>query len=491
MPTVLIIEWDSTLQREIETVVKSAGLTPQTVGNHTDALKLLGRTPGFAFALYSECEHEKSFPEFMEALETSLPSWPVLFLAKGHVSARAALELGAAEALTHPLNADQLQIAIMRLARWTRAQRLVAGAGTESAADTAWVGQSPAFEQIKQTVRKLARTQATILIQGEAGAGKTHVARQLHRQSPRTAGPFLTLDAASADAHDIHHQLFGRPGSAEPALVELAHGGTLLIEDIDRLPPASQEALLGLIETRSFRRAGSERPIHLDVRVLATSRVEIVSLVADGTFREDLSIALHMLSLRVPSLNERTADIPLLAEHFLRRLSAKYRRPGVVLSREAWQALEQHTWKGHVRELKAVLGQAILRLDSGSVLEPAHLVSSLVDVSSAHQAPREPEVDDLATLEKQHIFRVLKKCGDNRTHAARRLGCSIRTLRNKLREYRLAAEGEAAETKSEAQIQSHEQWPPSTGTAANPFATNAPRDERAREQTTIAENIAA
>jgi two-component system response regulator FlrC len=411
----------------------------------------------------------------------------VLFLAKGYASAKAALEMGAAESLTQPLNSDQLQIAIMRLERWRRAQRLVAGAGTESAADTAWVGQSPAILQIKQTVRKLARTQATLLIQGEAGAGKTHVARQLHRQSPRAGGPFLTVDAAAADAQDIHHELFGRPGSAEPALVDLAHGGTLLIEDIDRLPLASQEALLGLIETRSFRREGSERPIHLDVRVLATSRADITSLVADGTFREDLSIALHLLPIRVPSLNERNGDIPLLAEHFLRRFAAKYGRPRVVLSREAWQALERHAWNGHVRELKALLGQAILRLDSGSVLEPAHL---LVAVPSAHQAPREPEVDDLATLEKQHIFRVLKKCGDNRTHAARRLGCSIRTLRNKLREYRLAAEAEA-KARGEAPSQARDEGAAPAGRDANPSAAKDTTRNTVREQTAPAVDIAA
>jgi transcriptional regulator with PAS, ATPase and Fis domain len=301
------------------------------------------------------------------------------------------------------------------------------------------------------------------LIQGESGTGKELVARAIYRESPRANGPFIKVNCAAIPENLIESEFFGHEkGSFTGALTkregrfELAHGGTILLDEISEISPAVQAKLLRVLQERELERVGGNRTIKVDVRVLATTNRHLEQSVEKKEFRQDLYFRLNVVPIPVPPLRERAEDVPFLAEDFMRRYTRKHGVHVSGFSDAAKAVLKRHQWPGNVRELQNVVERAVILGGESGLLEPEHLgLSATATISTPKPAPTEavtetvPEAlparsvtapandafHSLAELEKQHILAALEKCNGNRTHAAKLLDISIRTLRNKLHEY--------------------------------------------------------
>jgi DNA-binding NtrC family response regulator len=322
-------------------------------------------------------------------------------------------------------------------------------------------GQSQAVENLRQLVRKVARTQATVLIAGESGTGKELVARALYRQSPRANAPFIKVNCAAIPENLIESEFFGHEKGAFTGALnkregrfELAHNGTILLDEISEISPQVQAKLLRVLQERELERVGGNRTIKVDVRVLATTNRRLDESVERKEFRQDLYFRLNVVPIHVPPLREHSEDVGFLAQQFMPRFARKHGVRVRGISEDCLAALQAHQWPGNVRELQNVIERAVILCGESGVIEPQHLgfaprnvtiaVPSLPALDNSIPRPvtvavAPPPVSDellsLAELEKRHIFVAMDKTDGNRTHAAKLLGISVRTLRNKLNEY--------------------------------------------------------
>jgi transcriptional regulator with GAF, ATPase, and Fis domain len=307
------------------------------------------------------------------------------------------------------------------------------------------------------------------LIHGESGTGKELVARAIYRESPRNNAPFIRVNCAAVPENLIESEFFGHEkGSFTGASAkregrfELAHGGTILLDEISEISPQVQAKLLRVLQERELERVGGSRTIKVDVRVIATTNRDLEQSVEKKEFRQDLYFRLNVVPVLVPPLRERREDIVFLAEQFMHRFERKHGVNVGGFAQSCRAALENHSWPGNVRELQNVIERAVILCADGEQLQPAHLgFSGAAGASSSPAtsntfmagsgntaAPGAEGIISLGDLEKRHIIQTLDLCSGNRTHAARKLGISVRTLRNKLNEYGIALkdEGEAEET---------------------------------------------
>ncbi len=306
--------------------------------------------------------------------------------------------------------------------------------------------QNRKMKEILEVCQRVASSKATVLIQGESGTGKELISRYLHGKSPRSQGPFVAVNCASLPETLLESELFGHEKGAFTGAIqkkigkfELAHGGTILLDEISEMNPLLQGKLLRVLQEGEVDRVGGRQPIPIDVRVIATTNRNIEAAIGKGDFREDLYYRLNVIPLKLPPLRERSDDIELLTHYFLKAFAEEYKRPVQTVAEEAMAWMKRQEWRGNVRELKNLMERAIL-MSPGNVLE-------LKDLSPDSETTPLPERDgkttDLALpplslreMEEKLILRALEKTNGNRTHAAKMLGISIRTLRNKLNEYK-------------------------------------------------------
>jgi DNA-binding NtrC family response regulator len=303
---------------------------------------------------------------------------------------------------------------------------------------------------------QIAPSDASILITGESGVGKEVVARYLHQKSRRSQRPFISVNCAAIPDNLLESELFGHEKGAFTGAVarrigkfEEASGGTLLLDEISEMDGRLQAKLLRAVQEREIDRVGGAKPVKIDIRILATSNRDLAQAVKDGTFREDLLYRLNVVNLRLPPLRERPGDVVALAEHFVKKYAVANGAPQRPLSDEARRRLATHRWPGNVRELENAMHRAVLlsagpeieedavRLPDGQPLAAADPGARAAHAASlaAESASRAFVGQTVAAMEQQLILDTLEHCLGNRTHAANILGISIRTLRNKLKEY--------------------------------------------------------
>ena len=318
------------------------------------------------------------------------------------------------------------------------------------------VVRDPAMQAVIDLADQVAASDASILITGESGVGKEVVARYLHQKSRRANRPFISVNCAAIPENLLESELFGHEkGAFTGALArrigkfEEANGGTLLLDEISEMDGRLQAKLLRAVQEREIDRVGGSRPVKVDIRILATSNRDLVQAVKDGTFREDLLYRLNVVNLRVPPLRERPGDVAALAEFFIKKYAAANGVKESPLAGEARRRLIAHRWPGNVRELENAMHRAVLlatgseideaaiRLPDGQPLAPAdaHARTAQAAASAADFATRSFVGQTVAEMEQQLIIDTLEHCLGNRTHAAKILGISIRTLRNKLKDY--------------------------------------------------------
>ncbi|RLB21318.1 MAG: sigma-54-dependent Fis family transcriptional regulator [Deltaproteobacteria bacterium] len=313
-------------------------------------------------------------------------------------------------------------------------------------------GQVVAYDPVMKTVvemaAKAAKRDATILLEGESGSGKEVLARYIHQQSPRNEGPFVAVNCAALPENLLESELFGHEKGAftgatsrKQGKFELAHGGTLLLDEISEMAPSIQAKLLRALQERQIDRVGGRYPVEVDVRVIATTNRNLAEETRKGNFRLDLYYRLNVVPLRLPPLRERKADIIPLAQLFLHRYAYRYGETAKILTKEAESFLQSYDWPGNVRELENLMERICIFVDSKSITKDH--VENLLYLQSG---PTDPQTTDapvmpLKEMEKKMIMKALKNHNGNRTHAAKVLGISVRTLRNKLNEYKKELEG--------------------------------------------------
>lgn len=302
--------------------------------------------------------------------------------------------------------------------------------------------RNPAMQRVLTMAAGVATMPTTVLLSGESGTGKEVVARFIHDSSPRAGGPFVAVNCAAIPANLMESELFGHEkgafsgaGERKPGKFELANGGTLLLDEISELPPELQAKLLRVIQERQVTRVGGTQLLDLDVRIVATTNRELRQMVDSGEFRQDLYYRINVFPITLLPLRERLADLPILCRAILMRLATQMGRSVPVLGADALARLQRHTFAGNVRELQNLLERAIVLTRGDAIVADA-----LMFDGEFAQIAAAPGLDfeglTLADIERQVILDTLRRLDGNRTRTSEVLGISIRTLRNRLREYR-------------------------------------------------------
>ena len=385
----------------------------------------------------------------MELTRLARARWPdlgvLVLTAHGTVStAVEAMKLGAIDFLTKPLpGPDELEAAV-RGALARRGQRAAPSENSAPPPETTGglLAAGPAMRAVLEQLRKVAPTDATVLILGESGTGKELVASALHRMSRRSAGPFVALNCAALSESLLESELFGHEKGAFTGATslrrgrfELAEGGTLFLDELGELRPEVQAKLLRVLQERRFERLGGSRLLEADVRVVAATHRDLEAEVRAGRFREDLFHRLAVFPVHLPPLRARPEEILPLAEHLLAGIAARLGRPRLTLAEGARRRLLGHSWPGNVRELSNALERAAI-LAEGAELSEAEL--ALGRPASAEAAPSELPLDlPLDVVEREAIRRALAATGGHRKLTAERLGIGLRTLYDKLKLYKL------------------------------------------------------
>ncbi len=388
--------------------------------------------------------------EFLHTIRRRHGDLPVLIIT-GYATVATAVEAmkqGAVDYILKPFPVEVIEEAVQRaLARAGEAKALPARRRSETR-QRPLICQDDKMQRILEKARRVASSKATVLIMGESGTGKEVLARYIHENSNRKAGPFVALNCAALPEGLLESELFGHEKGAFTGAVtakkgkfELADGGTLLLDEIGEVPLHLQAKLLRVLQESEVDRLGGRAPVTVDVHVLATTNRPLEQAVREGKFRQDLFYRLNVIPLVLPPLRERQADISQLAVHFVEKYCRLYDIPMKKISEAAMARFLAHDWPGNVRELENCIERAVL-LSDALQLQPADFwdehaptaagtAAGGLDVADAVEAGH-----TLKDVERQMILQALRKTDNNRTHAARMLGVSVRTLRNKLNEYR-------------------------------------------------------
>ena len=441
---VLVADDEPEIVRDLVDLLSEEGYQAAGVHSGAEALDAVRLSPRDLLL----CDLRMPPPDGLEVvrrLKAEQPELPVIILT-AHADpalAREAIQAGAVDYLVKPWNTFEILLRVRRLhERWDligqreRLRRWIDHLGGPRAGLDDLVGRSPLMLEAFDLARRVEPTEATVLLRGESGTGKSALAAAIHRLSARGAGPFLKVNCGAIAESLLESELFGHEKGAftgavrqKPGLFEVAVGGTLLLDEIGDLASVLQVKVLQAIEDRTFLRVGGTEPVRADVRLIAATHRDLVDRIRSGQFREDLYYRLNIFPITVPPLRDRRDDLPLLVEHFLRRKGAE---PGRC-SDEAMRLLAGYDFPGNIRELENLLERALI-LAGDEVLRPGHLPTLLGREAAAPAAL--PEIPDeglsMDELEKAYIRAALAKTGGNKSRAAQLLGMTRRTLYSRL-----------------------------------------------------------
>jgi DNA-binding NtrC family response regulator len=459
---IVVVEDDVIVRKNLEAQLRQRRYDVASVGTLAAAREMLGRDT-FDLVFTDVRLPDGEGTDLLREIQAR-PQKPLVVIMTGFGTADFAVKClreGAFDYLFKPFAPEQVDFTLKKAEDFTQLVKVSQFLSRDEAEDPNYelVGRSPAMEKLRDLIRKVGRTQATVLIQGESGTGKELVARALYRESPRANAPFIRVNCAAIPENLIESEFFGHEKGAFTGALnkregrfELAHGGTILLDEISEISPTVQSKLLRVLQEREFERVGGNRTIKVDVRVIATTNRNLEQSVERKEFRQDLYFRLNVVPVLVAPLRERKEDVPILAERFIQRYARKHgvQVPGV--SESCLATMQRHYWPGNVRELQNVIERAVI-LSGGEELQTIHLGFAPAEHApssvTAETAPAEAASNEplpLDELEKRHILSVLEQCAGNRTHTAKKLGISIRTLRNKLHEFGVMTKDEIGES---------------------------------------------
>ena len=428
MSKFLIVDDDIQMLSALKVALTNGGHEVRTASNGSDAVVQLRSFKPRAIITDMRMPTMDGL-ELLGHVRKTTPELPVILLsAYGTVPAAVqAIQNGATDFLVKPFSQDELDRVLGRLpeehSEPTRRTREM-------------VTENTGMKAVLSDAAQAARTDATILVEAESGTGKELLARWIHSQSSRKQGPFVAVNCAALPDSLLESELFGYEKGAftgatafKPGKFELAQNGTILLDEIGEMAPLLQAKLLRVLQEHEVDRVGGKKPVPISVRVIATTNKNLRKLISKGQFREDLYFRLNVVPLRIPPLRERKDDIRLLARHF----ANKYGAGGdAEVSDDAVQLLSSYGWPGNVRELENVVHRAFalrgkLKITPGDLFGEPIAARDDVELQAGYS---------VSQMERKLILATLEQTNGNRTHAAKLLGISLRTLRNKLRDYR-------------------------------------------------------
>ncbi len=453
--SVLVVDDEPGIRAALEANFARRGWDVETASGVQDARSALERR-AFHLVVSDVRMPDGDGMEVMRSARKLAPSTAVILLtAFGTVpDAVSAMRSGAFDYMTKPISFEQLAERAERVMRQTLQAppaALDSLGGGERARNSNIVGKAPALLRAVERARAAATTDADVLVEAESGTGKELLARFIHDESDRSRKPFVAVNCAAVPEHLLESELFGHARgaftgalTAKAGKFELAHGGTLLLDEIGEMPLHLQPKLLRALQEREFERLGETRSTKVDIRVVATTNVLLGAMVEQGKFRSDLYYRLNVIPLALPALRDRAGDIPLLARYFAEKYAAKAGRPAPELRPEFLDRLACHSWPGNVRELGNFM-RRVLSLHPGAVLDQSCFDQEfqLRGAPGGEPYPSASGARPVAAglpirqVERVHLEHTLAMTHGNRTQAAEMLGISVRTMRNRIREYGL------------------------------------------------------
>jgi two-component system response regulator AtoC len=446
---ILVVDDEPALRHTISVILHEEGHEVTSATDGADALAKLAVAPADLVL----CDVRMPMMDGMTFLERHTAAGGnglvVMMSAYGDAeTAIAAMQRGAYDWIQKPFRAEEIVLVVRKAMERERLRadvKRLEGELSSLRQGDAIIGRSAVMRTALDVARKVARHPATVLLTGESGTGKELVARLIHRESPRTEGPFVAVNCGAIPESLLESELFGHEKGAftgatrdKPGLFEEAHEGTLLLDEIGELPPALQVKLLRALQEGEVRRVGATAPKSVDVRVIAATNRDLQADVASGRFRADLFYRVNVVAIALPPLRERPEDVAELARFFLERHATRMGLTARGISPAAMRILAEHSWPGNVRELEHAIERALV-MTGGDTIEPSDLPAP-VRSSGGHAAVTEGTLSvkrQTTELEKALIRRALEHTRGNRTRAARLLELSHRALLYKIREYGL------------------------------------------------------
>ncbi|MGD9123638.1 MAG: sigma-54 dependent transcriptional regulator [Desulfarculaceae bacterium] len=439
--TILIAEQDQEQAKKLGGYLSRAGYQVKVSASAAEALDVLKQGDSFDLVISALDLPKGGGMEILRQVKRSDPATPVVIITgQGSVEkAVEAMKEGAADFLLKPVTVEILEEVASRMLRPRSAGRASYRAGRVI------VTRDQRMQKLLEMAQTVADSRATVLISGESGTGKELFARYLHENSSRKNNPFVAVNCASLPEGLLESELFGHEKGAftgavakKPGKFELADGGTILLDEISEMPVSLQAKLLRVLQENEVDRVGGKRPVPVDVRVVATTNRDLKEHIEKGQFRQDLFYRLNVIPLHIPPLRQRPGDVLLLAEYFLNQFAAENHKEGMSIGDNARKLIAGQEWPGNVRELMNTMERAVL-LSQDSIINSETLMfeetgaPAPTGTISADQLGLPPTLRD---AERVLINRALEHTDGNRTHAAKILGISVRTLRNKLNEYK-------------------------------------------------------
>jgi two-component system response regulator AtoC len=459
MPTLLIVDDEPAIQHAFQRAFRGGAIALRTAATAEEALREVERERPDVVVLDVHLPDASGLETFhrIRAVDARIP----VILVTGHGTTELAIEAmkeGAWEYLLKPLELPQLRDVIDRAVRSSRLMRTpaeLAEVEPATASGDLLVGRCLAMQEIYKAIGRVARQNITTLILGESGTGKELVARAIYQHSDRADRPFLAINCGAIPESLLESELFGHEKGAFTGAdrrrigkFEQCNGGTILLDEVGELTPLAQVKLLRILQEQQFERVGGEETIRTDVRIIAATNADLERAAEEGRFRKDLYFRLNGFTLRLPPLRERGEDLIFLIEHYLRRFGQELGRSVTEVAPEAMAVLRAFTWPGNVRELQSVLRHALLQSPGSLLLAeslPSHVVNPGAPTAS-HKSDWNEFVDDrieagsttlyaqaVERMEREVLMRVLRHTGGNQLQAAKILGITRGSLRNKIR----------------------------------------------------------
>lgn len=453
MNKILIVDDELNMRLVLQAMLKKEGYEVTTAANGLEALKIL--KSGQPDIVITDLKMPKlDGMGLLNEMIRHYPSIPVIIITAHGTIATAvdALKKGAFDYITKPFDQDELKQVIENA---VKTRRLDEGEALLSADDIdryGIIGSSDRMIEIFDTIKRVAPTTTTILITGETGTGKELIARAIHRNSPRKNNPFIKINCAAIPENLMESELFGYEKGAftgaatkKQGRFELAHKGTLFLDEVGELPKDMQVKLLRVIQEQEFERVGGLHTIKVDVRLITATNRNLFEDVKDGRFREDLYYRLNVIPAHLPPLRERREDIPVLLEFFVEKFNKKLNRSVKVIDEKVTNLLRQYAWPGNIRELENLVERMILMAGGDTITFaelPSELKTAMDSVSSVPSGMPQKHFKEMMKIhtedvEKQMIIHVLEECGNNVTRAAKQLGLSRKGLQLKMMRYKL------------------------------------------------------
>jgi len=444
---ILVVDDESEMRSALSHALTRNGFSVESAASGTEALVKIKKDP-ISLVITDLKMPEMSGMEVLGAVKKATPGIPVIVItAYGSIhNAVEAMQAGAADYLLKPFSFETLATTVKKVLGSAdgngRQSHLKRNDTVESAAKTL-VTQDPKMLDILKLAKTVAASRSTILIQGESGTGKEMLAAYIHEHSGFKDEPYVALNCAALPDTLAESELFGHEKGAFTGAVvrkmgkfELAKNGTVVLDEISEMTLPLQAKLLRVLQERVIDRVGGSQPVPMYARVVAISNVDLKKAILENKFREDLYYRINVVPFTIPPLRDRKGEIPLLVDHFLEKFCRLNNQEKKEISDTAMTRLVNNPWKGNIRELENSIERAVL-IGSGPKLLPEHLFLESAETTgrSGSSVVMQPGMT-VREMEKQLITRTLAEVDDNRTHAAELLGISIRTLRNKLREYK-------------------------------------------------------